>query len=59
MRSLFFEDVNRLGWRDMPMPRPQADHEAVVQTIAATACVVDNMVIKGGDAHGAAFRTRP
>ena len=47
MRSLFFEDVNRLGWRDMPMPRPQADHEAVVQTIAATACVVDNMVIKG------------
>ncbi|MDG1825144.1 MAG: alcohol dehydrogenase catalytic domain-containing protein [Henriciella sp.] len=47
MSSLFFEGANSLGWRDVAMPRVQADHEAIVQTIAATACYVDTMVIAG------------
>ena len=47
MRSLFFEGEKQLGWRDLPMPRVQADHEAVVETIAATSCYVDTMVMCG------------
>ncbi|MCR9240570.1 MAG: alcohol dehydrogenase catalytic domain-containing protein [Rhodobiaceae bacterium] len=47
MRSLFFEEVNRLGWRDVPAPTIQADHEVLVSTIAASACYVDTMIISG------------
>ncbi len=47
MRSLFFEGVNQVGWRDVAAPTVQADHEVLVQTIAASTCYVDTMVISG------------
>ncbi|MCE7997605.1 MAG: alcohol dehydrogenase catalytic domain-containing protein [Rhodobiaceae bacterium] len=47
MRSLFFEDVNRLGWRDIPAPKVEANHEVLVSTIAASCCYVDTMIISG------------
>lgn len=47
MRSLFFEGINQLGWRDIPMPRIQADHEVIVKTIAGSACNVDSNIMRG------------
>jgi alcohol dehydrogenase len=47
MRSLFFEAVNQVNWRDIPEPKIQADHEVLVATIAATTCYVDTMIIAG------------
>jgi len=47
MRSLFFEGVNQVGWRDVTAPTVQAEHEVLVQTIAASTCYVDTMVISG------------
>ena len=47
MRSLFFEGVNQVGWRDVAAPTVQAEHEVLVQTIAASTCYVDTMVISG------------
>jgi threonine dehydrogenase-like Zn-dependent dehydrogenase len=47
MRSLFFEGVNQLGWRDVASPTVMADHEVLVQTIAASTCYVDTMIITG------------
>ena len=47
MRSLFFEGVGQSGWRDIPMPRIQADHEVIVETIAATPCLVDRTILRG------------
>lgn len=47
MRSLFFEAVNKLGWRDIPAPKVEADHEVLVSTIAASCCYVDTMIISG------------
>lgn len=47
MRSLYYEGVNQVGWRDIAKPKVQADHEVLVETIAASACYVDTMVISG------------
>ncbi|MDX1704545.1 MAG: alcohol dehydrogenase catalytic domain-containing protein, partial [Altererythrobacter ishigakiensis] len=47
MRSLFFEGINHLGWRDIQRPRIQADHEVIVETIAASACMVDTNIMRG------------
>ena len=47
MRSLFFEGINQLGWRDIQRPRIQADHEVIVETIAASACMVDTNIMRG------------
>jgi alcohol dehydrogenase len=47
MRSLFYEEIGRVGWRDLAVPKIQADHEVLVQTIAASACYVDTMIIEG------------
>lgn len=47
MRSLFFEGINQVAWRDIASPTVMADHEVLVQTIAASTCFVDNMIISG------------
>lgn len=47
MRSLFYEGINQVGWRDISEPTLQADHEVIVETIAASACYVDTMIISG------------
>ncbi|GAA3938191.1 zinc-dependent alcohol dehydrogenase [Litoribacillus peritrichatus] len=47
MRSLFFEGINQVGWRDIKEPQVMSDHEVLVQTIAASTCYVDNMIISG------------
>lgn len=47
MRSLYFEGVNRVNWRDIAEPKVQFEHEVVVQTLAASACYVDTMIIGG------------
>ena len=47
MRQMFYEGPRTLTWRDAPEPQLGADHEAIVETIAATACDVDKVVIEG------------
>lgn len=47
MRSLFYEGLNQVAWHDISEPKIQANHEVLVETIAASACYVDNMIIAG------------
>jgi alcohol dehydrogenase len=55
MRQLQYTGPREVTWFDVPEPTIQADHEALVATVAATTCDVDAVVIAGSSPFAPPF----
>lgn len=47
MRSLYYAGPQQVEWRDIPSPRLQDDHDALIRPLAVTRCDLDLMIVTG------------
>jgi alcohol dehydrogenase len=47
MKQLYFLGPGRVEWREVPVPKLQSEHDAIVRPVAASTCDLDVMLIRG------------
>jgi threonine dehydrogenase-like Zn-dependent dehydrogenase len=47
MKSLYFEGVGQLAWRDVPEPVIEQEGDAIIRITHATTCDIDPLIIRG------------